>query len=277
MLVGVFSVMQALPSQLANPVLKPVRAPAIVTMLLNVCWLYLFSYERYWLSLVVIASYAATLLYCLDALDMHYITGDHPWQTKLYACAFSANSAWVCVATGLQVCVNMLDEGWGVSADFTIGLLGVVVAFACYNVFIRADFMYAFVSAWALGGIISNQKEGSTWGCLSKICSQQCMDKMHICSTGPASLSANTTSYELPGMFGESCAKFQADKQDICLVKSSTVVSWCYVFIIIVLLTLAKAVVLACYTKQSGGGSEDEKKAYSNPTTEMGVGEATDA
>merc|ERR1711968_206387 len=81
-------------------------------------------------------------------------------RTKLCLVApFSIHAAWVTVATALNVQVNLLEEGYFPSADFSVGIVWTAAALAIYH---HADLPYTLVTLWALGGIISNQSTGST-------------------------------------------------------------------------------------------------------------------
>lgn len=244
LLVGVFVILQVLPAQLTEPHFIKARPWAAMSLILNISWLYTFSFELYWISGIMIVGYALALLKCLEEFNVNYISGKQSWQVKLGSAAFSANGAWVCVASGLQVCVNLMDEGWLPSVDFSRGILFAVTLLACYNVYRRADVLYAFVSAWALGGIISNQGASSDWGAASKICSEACMSKMNICSSR--------------GIFYQPCLDFTTGTGDEVqlIAKSAGIVSFCYVALALVLVSLAAGLAKAGYDRYTNVASD---------------------
>lgn len=239
LLVGIFACMQALPSQLADPKLREARPYACVSFLTNLTWLYCFSFELYWVSFVIIVFYCLSLLKLIEIFDVDYCSAERTWQHKLYASAFSANGAWVCVATALQVCLNTMDEGWLVSPDFTTGLIFAVSLLACYNVYRHGDLIYAFISAWALGGIISNQGEGSKWGMLNSICSEACKSTMRICQEG--------------GLWGTVCSVDIDPEKDVQVVpKSNKVINFCWTCIGFVLVALVAGIVRGLLLRKNG-------------------------
>lgn len=239
-LVGVFSLLQALPAQLKDEHYRRVRPWAGLSLLTNILWLYLFSFEMYWVSLLVIGVYAYALLMALESFDVDYLDAGQTWQRKLGSCAFSANAAWVVVATNLQFGGNLLDEGWQPSADFCTGVLFIVTLYACFNVFRRADVLYAFVSAWALGGIINNQGEGSDFGTAKKICNAKCVEIMNICS--PSGLYSFCQDFD---------AEDEATPDRQVVPKSPEVVSFCYVCLALVVTALLAGLVRGLVTRRS--------------------------
>lgn len=165
---------QALPSSHGDKVVAKARPLALLSMFLNVTWLYTFSLEYYWVALIIIWAYAFTLLAIVMTMKVTFL-GRQPWKHKLTSFAFGVNAGsctappqpmalrrpprilsdnistlakhfythhrhsigWVCVASCLQFCLNLMEEGWMVSKDFSIGVLFLVTCFACYNVFVR--------------------------------------------------------------------------------------------------------------------------------------------
>ena len=74
------------------------------------------------------------------------------------------------MASVLQTQINLADEGWVPSAGFSVGCLLVAVCIAAVQVYTRTDVAYALASLWALTGIVTQQSEGSTFGCSTLIC-----------------------------------------------------------------------------------------------------------
>lgn len=146
---GVFVVYQALPFQrfggLREPSYAKIRGPVLALFAANSAWLFLFGYEVYWASQVVILVYDALLFIVLRRLDVNQLSSRRSAASKLAAAAFSANASWVTVASCLGIQVVLLDEGWLPSPDFAIGLLVVAVAVACAATFEYSDPVYAAV------------------------------------------------------------------------------------------------------------------------------------
>lgn len=239
---ALFVVYQLIPAAgLHAPAARAVRAPAACAFVANGVWLLLFGNERYWPALLVIVLYTWMLFEVVQRLDAIFRKDKVGLLTKLVIGAgFSANASWVTVASVLQIQVNLLEEGWLPSADFSIGLLLVAVMVAAISTFSRADAIFALVAAWALGGIINNQSPDSTWGCAAQICPAcQNATSLSICSR-PSS----APSHGLPnGWGGLECAPYTSNKpapsDPGCVVpKSDAVIGWCYAGIAVVALAL---------------------------------------
>lgn len=249
-LVAAYTVLQAFPAQHDEPSFVEARPYAIATLLLNVGWLYCFSFELYWISLIVIAAYALALLKCVAIFDVNMLDRDRSWKIKLAGAAFSCNGAWVCVATCLQFCVNLMDEGWIASPDFTTGILFSVTLLACYNVFQRGDVVYAFVSAWALGGIIANQSPDSKFGMASQICNKVCLEeKLNICRNG---------------LWKGVCASYSEDNDFVIVPKSEKVIAYCWFAIVLVLLAFIAGMSRSVYQRMHGGFKRRSVKVISS-------------
>jgi len=266
-LVGIYTVLQALPGQLEDKHYTASRPWAGLSLLTNIFWLYLFSFELYWVSLMVIATYGFALFMALESFEVDYLDASMDWKRKIGSCAFSANAAWVTVATWLQVGGNLLDEGWQPSPDFCTGVLLIVTCWACFNVYRRCDGMYAFISAWALGWIINNQGDGSDFGTAKAICTQTCIDKMNICS--------------MPnGKFYELCRDFAgtnfAGKNVQVVAKSPKVVKMAWVCIAIVLVALVAGLIRGIIARRAAKESvkeydEMDGKAYGKASLNPGA------
>lgn len=253
-LVAVFSVLQLLPAQRHDPVFRAARPWALASYLFNCVWLYAFSYELYWMSGIVIAMYAGSVLKLIELFNLNYLQAHQSWKHKLSCCAFSSNAAWVCVATGVQVSINLTNEGWMPSPDFTCGLLFVITLLAAYNVFRRCDFTYATVSAWALGGIINNQGKTSNWGTYKNICSKACKDIMSICEKDSGN------------MWAEICHGKAPPPLTQIVDKSEKVIVFCYVCIALVLVALIAGVINGIRLRRDSPGI-DATRLSSNEHT----------
>ena len=104
---------------------------AMALFVANGVWLFLFGWQIFWVALLVIVAYDVLLFKLLATLDVNYFSRSVPWKTKVFVAAgFSANASWVTVASFLQTQVNLLQEGWLPSADFTVGEIALAVVSA---------------------------------------------------------------------------------------------------------------------------------------------------
>jgi len=164
-------------------------------------------------ALLDIVLYDALLWLVLGRLALNYFVAvpkmsrGQSIRTKLLLVTpFSVHAGWVTVATALNVQVNLLEEGWMPSSDFSIFACWTAVAVGVYMTIVRhADLPYTLVTLWALGGIISNQADGSTWGCESRICGA-CLE-----ANPPICMRTNTAPADrLPNAWGAlDCAAWQ--------------------------------------------------------------------
>lgn len=246
LLEAIFTIYQALPSKWDEELLRSIRPWVIMSSIFNVIWLFSFGNNLYWISCIFIALYEVALIKLLATANVNYFDKSHNWQHKICVVAgFSVNAGWVFVASLLNININLMEEGYIPSADFAVGCIAVATLFAGYWVYQRCDVFYAFASAWALLGIVSNQGEGTKWGTAEDICTDACNTNMQVC------LPASTTSLTpTQGVFYDSCQKFAADGIDRTMIStSSNVVNACYAGVVIVLLATSVAIVNKCLSK----------------------------
>lgn len=260
---GLFTVYQVLPSKwrggLDSELIAKIRLPVIGLEIFNATWIFLFGWELFWPALLVIVIYDSLLFVVIRRLQINYaislpgMTQSSSVCTKLFvATPFSIHAGWVTVASVLNVQVNALHEGWLPSADFSVGLISLAVAIACTAVFLHADLPYALVSAWALGGIISNQSEHSTFGCVSRICAA--CTQAALRTPLPICERPNTaSSIHLPnGWAGLNCsswalnASMSSECMESVVPKSDLVLGFATVGIVFVLLAYGAGLVRAC-------------------------------
>lgn len=273
---GLYSLYQVLPAKCYGGLecehVAKVRVPALMMMALNSVWNFLFGWEFYWVALLNIVLYDALLFMCLTRLSINYVTAipgmtrGQSMRTKVFLVApFSIHAGWVTVATALNVQVNALESGWMPSPDFSV--------FACWTavsvgisltVFRHADLPYTLVTLWALGGIVSNQAEGSTWGCSSRICGSCVEVTMPIChranSAGADRLPNGWAHLDCPAWSGPTStdsgtgASNRANNLDCVeqvVPKSSAVIWWSLGGMLTVICVYAAAVVMAaCFPEQ---------------------------
>ena len=163
-----FTIYQALPVTRGGgfelQVFNNVRPYVIFAFILNGLWLIIFSFSLWWLSQVVIVGY----LYCVVKAYQHlqvdwFSQVDNDGnivgiKRKLCTYApFGFQTAWLVLATTLNVGVVGFNNGWIPPPDFGVMIIAVVMVINAYLQITRADVCYAFVSCWALAGIVRQQ------------------------------------------------------------------------------------------------------------------------
>jgi len=261
---GLFTGYQAIPSKynggLECELVERIRVPVVALEVFNSAWIFLFGYEQFWVAMFVIFVYDALLFTVLSRLDVNYVlsvpnmTPGQSMRTKAFAVLpFSIHAGWVTVASVLNVQINLLEEGWMPSAGFAVGLLGLVIGIAATASFVRADAAYAGASAWALGGLISNQAASSTFGCASRICAECTKaNAPPICGRTDTS----SAGFLPVGWAGVNCTAYT--DEDVCgetlVPKSSLLLQWAVAGLLIVAAAYVAGAVCAAFGWSRDGG-----------------------
>jgi translocator protein len=159
-LLGVFLVYQALPSQKDKPFQKQVSVLFILTSVFNIVWLFFWQNELLPVSVAVIIAFLASLI----AIYLRLNIGKSNVSLKEKLCVhvpFSVYLGWVTIATIANISVTLVSVGWdgfGVSLQtWAILVLAVALILDLAVVATRRDIAYSFVFIWALVGIGVNQ------------------------------------------------------------------------------------------------------------------------
>jgi benzodiazapine receptor len=151
-----FAVFQALPSQRENPRLRRIGVLFPLSCLANIAWLFLWHYEFFALTVVVMFALLLLLIatYLLLGVGRVKVSMAEKWLVQI---PFSIYLGWVTVATIANVTsflyyVNW--DGWGVSpAAWAVIMLIAGAAIASAVSLTRGDVAYMLVIMWAFAGI----------------------------------------------------------------------------------------------------------------------------
>lgn len=151
-----YTVYQALPAQKMNPVLQKIGWWYVVGSAANSVWIFLWHYQFFPFTLLMMVTLLATLLVIhrqLNRDDYHSSKGLR-WFVQL---PFSVYLGWITVATIANV-TDVLDfVGWnGFGLDpvlWAVIMLGVAVILAALMAFTRRDWAFLGVLVWAFIGI----------------------------------------------------------------------------------------------------------------------------
>ena len=164
-LLGVFLMYQALPSQKDKPFQKQVSVLFILTSVFNIVWLFFWQNELLPISVAVIIAFLATLI----AIYLRLNIGKSNVGLKEKLCVhvpFSVYLGWVTIATIANISVTLVSVGWagfGLSLQtWAILVLAVALLLDLAVVATRRDIAYSLVFIWALAGISVNQSTNST-------------------------------------------------------------------------------------------------------------------
>jgi benzodiazapine receptor len=159
-LLGVYLVYQALPSQKSKPFQTQISGLFILTCVFNIVWLILWQNLLLPLSDVVIFAYLATL--AAIYLRLNVGKNGRPLKEKLAVeVPFSAYFGWVTIASIANITVTLVSAGWdgfGIAAEtWAIIVLALALIIDLITIATRRDIAYSLVFIWALAGIAVNQ------------------------------------------------------------------------------------------------------------------------
>ncbi len=171
-LLGVFVVFQALPSQKGKEFQKQVGWLFALGSLANIVWLFLWQFEYLSLSVALMFMLLATLI--LIYLRLGIGKSKVTMREKLAVhVPFSVYLGWITIATIANISVTLVSinwDGFGISPE-TWATIIIVVALliALLVVATRKDVAYALVIIWAFVGIAVKQSANQTIVMLTEI------------------------------------------------------------------------------------------------------------
>jgi hypothetical protein len=151
-----FAIFQALPAQSENPRLRATGWWISLGGLANSAWIFLWHYEKFPLTLVVMLFLLGTLIVTYLRLGIGR-TSAPAIETWVARFPFRIYLGWITVATVANV-TNVLDylkwDRFGIAPEMWMGIvLAVVLLISVLMIFIRRDVVYTAVILWALAGI----------------------------------------------------------------------------------------------------------------------------
>ena len=159
-LLGVFVVFQALPSQKEKEYTKRIGWLFVLSSIINIAWLFLWQYEFLSLSVVLMFLLLATLvlIYIRLGIGKSPVTLREKLATQV---PFSVYLGWITVASIENVSVTLVSLNWngfGISPEIWATLI-IIIAFLITLLVIatRRDIAYGLVIVWALTGIAVKQ------------------------------------------------------------------------------------------------------------------------
>lgn len=151
-----FTIFQALPAQRENPRLRAVGWWVVLSNLANATWIFLWHYEQFPLTILVMLVLLAALIMIFLRLGIGRTTASTA-ETWAACVPFSIYLGWITVATVANA-TTLLDylqwDGFGIAPEIWMGImLTAVLIIASLMNFSRRNIPYALVILWALVGI----------------------------------------------------------------------------------------------------------------------------
>jgi hypothetical protein len=159
-LLGVFVIFQALPSQKEKEYTKKIGWLFVLSSIINIVWLFLWQYELLSLSVVLMFLLLASLILIYIRLGIG--KSPVPLREKLAVhVPFSVYLGWITIASIANVSVTLVSVNWngfGISSEIWASLIIIVALVITLLVLAtRRDIAYGLVIVWALIGIAVKQ------------------------------------------------------------------------------------------------------------------------
>jgi len=165
MLLGVFVVYQALPSQQGKEYQSKIGWLFVLSSLINIGWLFLWQFEYLSLSVVLMFLLLATLIsiYMRLRIGKSAVSLRERLAVQL---PFSVYLGWITIASIANVAATLVSIGWdgfGISPEtWAILVVAVALIITILMLFTRKDVAYSLVIIWALVGIGVKQSGNQT-------------------------------------------------------------------------------------------------------------------
>ncbi|MBP1704171.1 MAG: hypothetical protein H6Q38_3278 [Chloroflexi bacterium] len=151
-----FAVYQALPAQRENPRLRKIGYWFALSCVANSVWIFMWHYNLFPLSLLVMLVLLASLLVIYLRLDIGrtQVSTVERWCVNI---PFSIYLGWITVATVANVTDVLYDVGWtgfGIAPEiWAVIMLIIAAALGVAMAVTRRDVAYLLVLTWAFAGI----------------------------------------------------------------------------------------------------------------------------
>ena len=160
LLLGVFVVYQALPSQKEKGYIEKIGPFFVLSSVLNIAWLFLWQYEFVVFSVVLIFLLLASLITIYLRLNVGRSKAPTSERLAVHL-PFSVYLGWITIASIANVSVALVSVNWdgfGISPEtWAMVVLVIALIIALLVVLTRRDPAYGLVVIWALFGISSKQ------------------------------------------------------------------------------------------------------------------------
>ena len=173
-LLGIFVVYQALPSQKGKEYLNKISWLFILSSIVNIAWLFVWQYEYLSLSVLLIFALLVTLIAIYVRLGIGKSNAILREKLAVHL-PFSVYLGWITVASIADVAATLVSYNWngfGISpSTWAILVVAVALLITMLMLATRKDVAYALVIIWALVGIGVNHNGNQTVVTLTEVAS----------------------------------------------------------------------------------------------------------
>lgn len=159
-----YAIYQALPGQRANPRLRAIAWPFVLSCVANSGWIFAWHYGLYPLSLLIMLALLGSLITLYARLYPTYpvVAVAERWTTHI---PFRIYLGWVTVATIANTTIVLYNAGWQgalLTAETWAALLIVIATAIGFFFALRLrDAAYTLVLVWAFVGIYVKQNDAA--------------------------------------------------------------------------------------------------------------------
>lgn len=161
-LLGVFVVLQALPSEKGKSYQKRIGWLFVLSNVFNIAWLFLWQFEQLIPSLALMFLLLVTLIMIYLRLDVDKSTVLLRERLAIHL-PFSVYLGWITIASIANVAVALVSVNWngfGISPEtWAILIITIALLITLFVIATRKDIAYGLVIIWALLGIATKQSE----------------------------------------------------------------------------------------------------------------------
>ncbi|MBD1999362.1 tryptophan-rich sensory protein [Leptolyngbya sp. FACHB-541] len=155
-----YGVYQLGPSRRSEPRIRRASGFLIIACLAQIIWVYLFTTQLFWLSVVAMLGILLSLIAAYLQLGIGHIRASRSQRWQAFA-PFSIYLGWISVATVVNVASALYSNGWtgwGISdVSWTVIMLIVSAIIAAIVAVQRADVAFTLVFVWAYVAIAIRQ------------------------------------------------------------------------------------------------------------------------
>lgn len=146
-----YGIYQLLPAQRHAPIIHRVDRLLIIACLAQIAWVYLFTLQLFWLSVIAMLAILLPLIGAYLQLGIgKRVSREFKWLVHV---PFSIYLGWISVATIVNIASALYIsgwDGWGISAvGWTVIMLLIGAAIASIVAIQRVDIAFTLVFIWA--------------------------------------------------------------------------------------------------------------------------------
>jgi hypothetical protein len=155
-----YGIYQLHPSRRSEPPIRRASSFLIIACLAQIIWVYLFTTQLFWLSVVAMLGILLSLIAAYLHLGIGRVRASRSQRWQAFA-PFSIYLGWISVATVVNVASALYSNGWtgwGISdVGWTVIMLIVSAIVAAVVAVQRTDVAFTLVFVWAYGAIAIRQ------------------------------------------------------------------------------------------------------------------------